>query len=90
MVSLVAMSSSLDAAISHKGEKRRNYDMSFKHKVIEYAERVSNNAAAKKFKVDVKRFREWSKNKQSITKLKEKRKGQGRKKLDGGGGKSCG
>ena len=42
MVSLVAMSSSHDAAISHKGEKRRNYDMSFKLEVTEYAERVSN------------------------------------------------
>ena len=79
------MSSSHDAAISHKAEKRQNNDMSFKLEAIEYAERVSNNAAAKKFKVDVKRIREWRKNKQSITKLKEKHKGQGTKKLDGGG-----
>lgn len=57
--------------------------MSFKLKAIEYAERVSNNAA-KKYKVDAKRIREWRKRKQSITELKEKQKGQGRKKLDGG------
>jgi len=57
----------------------------FKLKAIEYAERVSKNAAAKKYKVDVKRIREWRKNKQSIAELKEKHKGQGRKKLDGGG-----
>lgn len=84
MVSLIAMSSSHDAAISHKGEKRRNYEMAFKLEAIEYAERVSNNAAANKYKVDVKRIREWRKNKQSIVELKEKHKGQGRKKLDGG------
>ena len=63
MVSLVAMSSSHDAAISHKGEKKRNYDMSFKLEATEYAERVSNNAAAKKYKL-------------SIAELKEKHKGQ--------------
>ena len=80
MISLVAMSSLHDAAISHKGEKRRNYDMSFKLEAIEYAERVSNNAAAKKSKVEMKRIREWRKNKQSIAELKEKHKGQGRKK----------
>ena len=88
MVSLLAMSSSHDAAISHKGEKRRNYDMSFKLEAIEYAERVSNNAAAKKYKVDVKCIRKWHKNKQSIAELKEKHKGQGRKKLDRGGRKA--
>lgn len=54
--------------------------MSFKLKAIEYAERVSNNAAAKKYKVDVKSIRKWRKNKQS--------KGQRRKKLDGGGRKA--
>ena len=48
MVSLVAMSSSHDAAISHKGEKRRNYDMSFKLEAIEYAERVSNRRKLEK------------------------------------------
>ena len=93
MVSLVAMFSPHDAAISHKGEKRQNYDMSFKLEAIEYAERVSNNVAAKKYKVDVKRIHEWRKNKQSIAELKEKHKGQGREKLDGGGGggtKGCG
>ena len=46
--------------------------MSFKLKAIEYAERVSNNAAAKKYKVDVKSICKWRKNKQS--------KGQRRKK----------
>lgn len=72
------MSSSHDAAISHKG------DMSFKLKAIEYTQRVSNNAAVKKYKVDVKPIREWRKKKQSIAELKEKHKGQGRKNLEGG------
>ena len=64
MVRLVVMSSSHDATISHKGEKMRNYDMSFKLEATEYAERVSNNAAAKKCKVDMKHIRERRRNKQ--------------------------
>ena len=47
----------------------------------------SNRAAAKKYKVEVKRIREWRQNKQSINELKEKHKGQGRERLEGGGRK---
>ena len=47
-----------------------------------------SNAAAKKCKVDMKRIREWRKNKQSIAEPKEKHKGQGRKKINGGGGRA--
>ena len=59
--------------------------MSFKYEEIEYAERESNRATAKKNRVHVKRIREWHQNKQSIKELKEKHKGQGRERLEGGG-----
>lgn len=75
------------AAMSHKGEKKRSYSMSFKSEAIEYAERVSNRAAAAKYKVDIKRVREWRQNKESIEGLKAKPKGQTRERLDGGGRK---
>ena len=81
------MSTSHDAATSHKGEKKRSFTMSFNYEAIEYAERESNRAAAKKYKVEVKRIREWCQNKLSIKQLKEKHKGQGRERLEGGGRK---
>ena len=81
------MSTSHDAATGHKGEKKRSFTMSFKYEAIKYAEREFNRAAAKKYKVEVKRIREWSQNKQSIKELKEKHKGQGRERLEGDGRK---
>ena len=33
---------------SHKGEKRKNYTMEFKRNAISFAEKPSNNAAAKR------------------------------------------
>lgn len=81
------MSTSHDAATSHKGEKKQSFTMSFKYEAIEYAERESNRAAAKTHKVEVKRICEWHQNKQSIKELKEKHKGQGRERLEGGGRK---
>ena len=50
--------SSLDNTMSHKGEKRKNYNMEFKHKATEYVEKNSNHKAAEKFRVPVKRIRE--------------------------------
>ena len=90
MVPLVAMSNSHDAAILHKGEKRQNYDISFKLEATEYAEKVSHKATVKKCNVDVKHIHEWHNNNQSIAGMKEKHVGQGRKKVDGGGANGCG
>ena len=59
------MSTSHDPATSHKGEKKRSFTMSFKYETIEYAERESDRAAAKIYKVEVKRIREWRQNSQS-------------------------
>ena len=75
------------AAISHKGEKKRSYSMSFKHETIEYAETVPNRAAAAKFKVAIKRVCEWCQNKESIEGLIAKPTGWKRKGLDGDGRK---
>ena len=82
------MSTSHDAATSHKREKKRSFSMSLKYEAIEYAETQSNRAAAKKYKVDVKRIREWRQKKESIQELKNKHKGQERERLDGGGRKA--
>ena len=74
-------------AISHKGRKVRSFLMAFKFEAIQYAERVSNRASSTKYKVDVKRIREWRKDKDAIAELKAKQKGKHRERLDGGGRK---
>ena len=45
--------------ISLKGERRQKYSMEFKKATIKYAQENSIHSAAKKFKVDRKRVREW-------------------------------
>ena len=72
--------------IAQRGEKEKFYYVA-KNEAIEYAEKESNRAAAKKYKVNAKRIREWRKSKESIKELKNKHKGQGRQRLDGGGRK---
>ena len=79
--------SSLDNSMSHKGEKKGNYTMEFKRGAIEYAEKNSNYKAAKKFRVAVKRIKEWRQNNLKIVEstIKSKNKileGGGRKLLD--------
>ena len=69
----------LNQVISHKGEKRRSYSMEFKRDVVKYAKQNSNNGAAKKFKVDRKRVREWVQNEDKLLPLRGKRC-----RLDGG------
>ena len=68
---------------------RRSYDVAFKLKAIAAAEKGSKQAAARQFKVDVKRIREWCSQKEKLTALKKKGKkqskrlqGTGRKPLD--------
>ena len=58
--------SSLDNSMSHEGEKRRNYTMEFKREATEYAEKNSKHKATEKFRVAVKRIREWRQNKLKI------------------------
>ena len=45
--------------ISQKGERRQEYSMEFKKATIKYAQENSTHSAAKKFKGDRKRVREW-------------------------------
>ena len=58
--------SSLDNSMSPEGEKRRNYTIEFKCEAIEYAEKNSKHKATEKFRVAVKRIREWRQNKLKI------------------------
>ena len=65
--------------------KNRCFSMSFKRDAIAFAEKTSNRCAARKFKVDGKRIREWRQNKELIIEAcengieKRRLKGAGRK-----------
>ena len=50
--------------ITERNEK--NYTMEFKRNAISFAEKNSNNAAAKKFSVERKGIREWRENKPKL------------------------
>ena len=69
-------------SMSHKGERRQKYSMELKKEAIKYAKENSINSAAKKFKVDRKRVREWVQKEEKVTSMKGKRF-----RLDGGGRK---
>ena len=68
---------------------RSSYDVAFKLKAIAAAEGGSKQAAARQFKVDAKRVREWCSQKEKLTAMKKRGKtrskrlqGAGRKPLD--------
>ena len=44
--------------------------MEFKKDVVKHAKEISNNSAAKKFKVDRKRVREWVQNDNKLLPMK--------------------
>ncbi|XP_028401395.1 jerky protein homolog-like [Dendronephthya gigantea] len=75
----------MEAVQGDKSRKNRSFSMSFKREAISFAEETTNRCAAKKFKVDGKRIREWRQNKQLIIEACEKGiekhrlKGAGRK-----------
>ena len=64
--------------------KKRSFDAAFKLSVIEDAESTTNRAAARKFKVDERRIREWRQKKSELQKLPKKKK-----RLEGGGRKAA-
>ena len=70
------------AETSHKREKRKRYTMQFKQDVVRYSNENSNRSAATRFKVDVKRVREWKKQIEKMTANDPKKQ-----KLAGGGKK---
>ena len=53
-------------AVSYKGEKRKSYTTQFKKEAILFAEETSIRKAAKRFKVEPKRIREWRDNSEKI------------------------
>lgn len=65
--------------------KNRSFSMSYKRDAIAFAEKTSNRCAARKFKVDGKRIREWRQNRELIIEAckngieKHRLKGAGRK-----------
>ena len=61
-----------EVAMSHKGKKVSSYTLKFKLEAIAFAELNSINSASKKFNVERKRIREWSKCKESLQSLKKK------------------
>ena len=72
-------------AMSHEGEQRNKYTMELKRKLINYAEENSCNGAARKFKIDRKRVREWVNQEDKVSKMKGKQfrvEGGGRKLRD--------
>ena len=73
---------------SHGNENVHSYSLDFKIAAIAYAElHNSNRGAARKFKVEPKRIRDWRKAKESIISKKDTTVGTKRKRLDGGGRK---
>ena len=50
---------SKNQAISHKGERRQKFIIEFKKATIKYVQENPIHSAARKFKVDRKRVREW-------------------------------
>ena len=52
--------------------KRKSYDVSFKLKAVEYAEKTTKKAAAREMGVGTKRIREWCKQKEVLVSLKKK------------------
>lgn len=75
----------MDVVQENVSRKNRSFSMSFKKEAIAFAEETSNRTAAKKFKVDGKRIREWRRNKPLIVEACEK--GIDKPRLKGGGRK---
>ena len=67
---------------SGKGKKRHSYSISTKLEAIAHAESNSKEAAARKFRVDAKRIREWCQKKAEFENAANPRK-----RLNGGGRK---
>lgn len=65
-------------------ERHRSFDLDFKLRAIEVAEKKSKESAAREFDVDPKRIREWCKKKEELMKQKKSNSGSRRKRLHGG------
>ena len=76
-------------AMSHKGQKLKNYSLKFRLDAISFGAIHGNHVAEKKYNVDRKRIREWREKKESIEKTVKTKKAKGcqRKRVKGGGRK---
>ena len=75
----------MSAETSNKGEKRKGYTTQFEQNLVRYTNENSNHTAATRFKVDLKRVREWKKQIEKITSTNPKNQklaGGGRKLID--------
>jgi hypothetical protein len=66
-------------------KRRRNNDANTKLEAIEWARKNSVHSAAKKFRVDRKRIREWTKQENKLKQQVNSFGGGKRKRLQGGG-----
>ena len=57
-------------AISHKGKRRQKCSMEFKKATVKCTQENSIHIAAKKFKADRKRVREWVQKEEKVTSMK--------------------
>ena len=69
-------------------ERHRSFDLAFKLRAIEVAEKKLKDSAAREFDVDPKRIREWCKKKEELVKQKKSSGGSRRKRLQRGGRKA--
>ncbi len=69
--------------LEQQREKHRSYDVRFKLKAVEVAKKKSIAAAAREFRVDRKRIREWVKQESQLSEFKKEGKSKS-KRLKGG------
>ena len=55
--------------------QKRSYDAAFKLAAVEDAEKTTNRAAARTFRVDERRIREWRQKKSDLVKIPSKKSG---------------
>ena len=66
--------------------RSKSYDISFKLAAVQMAERTSKSAAARRYKVDAKRVREWCHQKEALVRMVNEGKPK-RRRLEGAGRK---
>jgi len=60
------MSSQSESDLQPTPSKKKNYELSFKLRAVEYAEKHDKSKAAKEFKVDRRQVQKWSQQKAEL------------------------
>jgi len=60
------MSSESESDLQPTPPKKKNYELSFKLRAVEYAEKHDKSKAAKEFKVDRRQVQKWSQQKAEL------------------------